>query len=207
MKAPLEVQHGSLHNTLLGASRSGNNGIRSIPGLMLGMLREDGWRDMVRPLDGKRFTNETIEQWVLGPAWAGLYFKNWDQLYAILDRDHEVGQRVKAMLVERGAPANGLAQDVRPVVKNGEVGKGRPNRFDVIKPNQGGTSEAYLIARLKRDMPDLAQEVIAGRLSAHAAAVQAGIKRATWTAPQDVDALAQALERRYPGYRFVRVEG
>jgi hypothetical protein len=143
---------------------------------------------------------------VLGPAWAGLYFKNWDQLYAILDRDHGVGQRVKAMLVERGAPANGLAMDVRPVVVHGSNQHNRSG-VDVVKSSsQGGNSESYLVGRLKRDHEDLAQEVIEGRLSAHAAAVQAGIKRATWTAPQDVDALAQALERRYPG-TFVKVQG
>jgi hypothetical protein len=62
------------------------------------------------------------------------------------------------------------------------------------------------VARLKRDHPALAEEVIAGRLSAHAAAVQAGFRKPTWTAPADPERLAAAVERRFPGWRLVRVD-
>ncbi len=41
------------------------------------------------------------------------------------------------------------------------------------------------IRRLKRDHPELAQQVIEGALSAHAAAVQAGFRRATKSIPID----------------------
>jgi hypothetical protein len=96
------------------------------------------------------------------------------------------------MLVELGAPANGLAMDA-PIAR---AKAGRPNNADVVTITDRGNSESYLVGRLKRDHPALADDVIAGRLSAHAAAVQAGIKKQTWTAPQDVDAFAKAIERR-----------
>lgn len=35
----------------------------------------------------------------------------------------------------------------------------------------------YVVARLKRDRPDLAQRVVAGELSANAAALEAGIRK------------------------------
>lgn len=44
------------------------------------------------------------------------------------------------------------------------------------KPEQG-TSAAYAITRLAKARPDLHQRVIAGELSPHAAAVQAGFRR------------------------------
>jgi hypothetical protein len=59
------------------------------------------------------------------------------------------------------------------------------------------------LRRLKRDNPELAAEVIAGRISAHAAAVQAGIRKATWTAPADPERLAAAVEKRFPALRLV----
>jgi hypothetical protein len=50
---------------------------------------------------------------------------------------------------------------------------------DKVEP-QYGTSATYLIARLDRDAPELAERVRSGELSAHAAAIEAGFrKRAT----------------------------
>ncbi len=64
-----------------------------------------------------------------------------------------------------------------------QLGKhGGDRRSDAVK-DQGcnatlkrGT-RAYTLARLKRDRPDLAQKVIDGELSAHAAAIKAGFRK------------------------------
>ena len=40
-----------------------------------------------------------------------------------------------------------------------------------------GTSEAYIISRLKRDNPELAQKVLAGELSPHQASIKTGIRK------------------------------
>jgi hypothetical protein len=56
-----EVISGSAHNALLGAARDSTNGFRVVPGLMLSLLRDDGWRHLVRPIDGKEFVNDTVE--------------------------------------------------------------------------------------------------------------------------------------------------
>lgn len=75
---------------------------------------------------------------------------------------------------------------------------GNTNSFDEAN------TATYVLRRLKRDNPELAEQVVAGALSAHAAAVQAGIRRPTWTAPADPERLAEAVERRFPGWRMVR---
>ena len=127
---------------------------------------------MVRPLDGREFVNETVEQWVMGEPWAGLHFPSWDSLYAMLDRsDH--GAECKELLVALGAPANGAAADARPVRK--EIG--RPKKGEQCTPLKKGNSTGRLVGRLKRGHPELAEEVIAGRMSAHAAAIAAGIRK------------------------------
>jgi hypothetical protein len=202
MKLPLEVVAGSVHNELLGASSDSNNGFRVVPGLMVSLLRDEGWRHLVRPIDSREFFNETVEQWVLGPPWAGLHFPSWDALYAMLDRS-EHGQECRERLIALGAPANGGAADAAQPAVRGAVGRGR-GRSSNGQPNSGGNSVDRLAGRLKRDNPDLAADVIAGRISAHAAAVQAGIRKPTWTAPADPERLAQAIEKRFPGWRLVR---
>ncbi len=169
-----------------------------MPGLMLSLLRDDGWRRLVRPIDGKEFVNDTVEQWVRGEPWAGLHFPSWDALYAMLDRS-EHGPECRERLIALGAPANGAAADARPVAKSGRPEKG--TKF--VPLSKGGTDR--VVARLKHEHETLAEDVIAGRISAHAAAVQAGFRKPTWTAPADPERLAAAVERRFPGWRLVRV--
>jgi len=51
-------------------------------------------------------------------------------------------------------------------------------RFSRSSNTTTGRGSSYLLARLKRDRPDLAQRVIDGNLSANAAAIEAGIRKA-----------------------------
>jgi hypothetical protein len=55
----------------------------------------------------------------------------------------------------------------------------------------------YVLARLERDNEPLAQAVIRGELSAHRAAVQAGIRKPSATFPLAPVAMAQAIGRRF----------
>ena len=58
---------------------------------------------------------------------------------------------------------------------------------------------------LAKKRPDLLEAVRSGIMSAHCAAVEAGIVKPTWSAPVDENDLERALAKRYPGRRFVRV--
>lgn len=79
------------------------------------------------------------------------------------------------------------------------------NNVTEVKERVTGNSRAYSIDRVKRDAPQFADAVLAGKMSPHAALVEAGIRRKTWTAPCDVDELAKAIERRYPGMALLRL--
>ena len=41
-------------------------------------------------------------------------------------------------------------------------------------------------------------------MKAHAAAIQAGFRRKTWTAPVDVEELVPVIAKRYPGWQLIR---
>jgi len=196
-----EVLSGSIHNRLLNASGDTIHGFRVVPGFMLAMLRDGGWRKLARPIDGKVFTNRSVEEWVLGKPWAGLHFPSWDALYAMLDRDPEDGTECKALLIENGAPANGAAADVRVMARHGGK-REQPNNVGLKYAND----LASTVARLKRDNPALAERVIRGELSANAAAIEAGFRKPTWTAPDDPERLAARVRQRYPGWTMVRVD-
>lgn len=60
------------------------------------------------------------------------------------------------------------------------------------------------ITRLKRDRPDLAAQVVAGTLTANAAAIKAGFRHATWSAPTEFESLRAAIERRFPGWKLTK---
>ena len=61
---------------------------------------------------------------------------------------------------------------------------------------QGGNSRDYILARLKRDRPDLAEKVMAGDMSAHAAAIEAGFKSKSYAIRlDDLEITAETLRR------------
>jgi hypothetical protein len=214
---PPEVEHGKTHGLMLNATRDTMNRLTTLPRLMVSMLREDGWRVLSRPIDGRVFKNETIDDWVLGEPWAGLHFPDWATAYALLERNLEVGPECIERLQKAGAPKPseveaGFKARVRARVPAMAESPGNPTGNNQHKRKDGNTSiprgrgsnSTNALRRLKRDRPELAAQVLAGELSAHAAAVQAGFRKSTWSAPTDVNELRVAIERRYPGYTIER---
>jgi hypothetical protein len=85
--------------------------------------------------------------------------------------------------------------------------------MQIAQTTQATRAEASGVSRrtqvtldaLARSRPDLLEAVRAGIMSAHCAAVEAGIVKPTWSAPVNEDDLERALAKRYPGWRIVRV--
>ena len=62
----------------------------------------------------------------------------------------------------------------------------------------------YILARLRRDEPEMAEKVMAGELSANAAAVQAGIRKRYVRIPAgDVEAAARKLREEFDLDRLI----
>jgi hypothetical protein len=90
-----------------------------------------------------------------------------------------------------------ISRNEKPLPRHGEIGGGH-SRVDNINSVSGGTSPVYALQRLKRDRPDIAEKVITGELSPHAAAVQAGFRKPTLSVPIDSPCSAvKALLRRF----------
>jgi hypothetical protein len=71
-----------------------------------------------------------------------------------------------------------------------------------------GNSETYIVRRLKRDRPDLAEQVLSGKTSAHAAGIAAGFIRRTATIPiDDPEAIARTLHRRLSADQLAELRG
>ena len=60
-----------------------------------------------------------------------------------------------------------------------------------------GTSRLRALRRLRAERQDLYERVLAGELSPHAAMLQAGLRRPTWTVPAEPAGLVEALRRHY----------
>lgn len=111
-----------------------------------------------------------------GKAWEVLGCDDYDQWC-----NEHLGKPVA--LVQAVRLANDK-QTVRELVEqqpalaaHGQIGRSR-NRVDNINSNKtpGGTDPAYLVSRLKRDRPDIAQRLADGEFrSVRAAAIEAGI--------------------------------
>ena len=121
------------------------------------------------------------------------------------------GQPYEAtVLIVEGLSDKALADRLKELAREsvGKATKHGTNQHsegghDNVMSSQGNAA-TYTLARLKRDHPDLAVRVVAGELTANAAAIQAGFRRKTWSAPDDPEQLAQAVAKRYPGWQLTK---
>jgi hypothetical protein len=104
--------------------------------------------------------------------------------------------------IEERLTAQELAQsdDVAPLAKRGRPAKGQeePGEKGSIRTISRGETAAYLVAKLKRDRPDIAKRLAAGEFrSARAAALAAGIIEPT----AELTKLLRAWKRASPAER------
>ena len=71
--------------------------------------------------------------------------------------------------------------------------KGNHSNGTVSKP---GNSETYILRRLKRDRPDLAELVLDGKVTARAAGIAAGFIKPNISVPLDPERLAPILRKK-----------
>lgn len=127
---------------------------------LLEILDNDLWRSFVVPVDREmKFDSFALF----------LEYVNTDpkELLAVLAAhdEQELAARVRSEL------GGELAE-------HGEIGGGH-SEGRVSDTNSARIPDAtYLVSRLKRDEPELAEQVLTGKISANAAAVQAGIRHA-----------------------------
>lgn len=154
------------------ALRRGGNALEDVPGLLKRVLAEESWREFVTPR-GELVRHERFVDFVTTAPTQGIGASP-DLVERIIERDNEALELFRGAMKEKPGP------------------KSR----DVITRTEHGTSRSYALQRLRKDAPALHAEVLAGRLSAHAAMVQAGFRPKTISVPVSrPDSLAAALRK------------
>lgn len=168
---------GGLVDALSSALDSGGHGLSNVPVLLKRLLAEEGWREF-ETVRGEVVRHERFEEFVAAPPLKGL------------------GAEIS--LIKRIVADDREAVDLLDRVLQRQVGRPRET-MDNINNSEGrpsGTSQARALRRLRKDAPELHAEVIAGRLSAHAAMVKAGFRTRTISVPvEHPDRVAAALRR------------
>jgi hypothetical protein len=163
-----------LVDALGSALRRGGNALDSVPDLLKRILREESWREFVTQR-GEHISHDRLADFVTEPPLRGIGTSK-DLVERLIEDDVEALAMWRAALKEKPGPK-----------------RSRNN----ITRSTSGTSKAYALERLARDAPSLHAEVAAGRLSAHAAMVQAGFRPPTFTVRADsAESVAATLKRR-----------
>lgn len=173
---PLRAR-GSSVAMLSDALRRGGSALESIPSQVKELLRTGGWQHFVTKL-GKEVHHERFADFLVTPPLAGLGATVETVRRLVVDDD-------EAVTLLDGAVRNSV---------------GRPRKGNnVIPSKRPGNTKEQALRRLRQDAPELHAEVIAGRLSAHAAAVRAGFRPRTFTVRADSpESIASTLRRQLP---------
>lgn len=168
----------------LGSSlRRTGNGLEAVPGLVKEVLREEAWREFVTPR-GELVRHERFVDFVTTPPTKGLG-ASVDLIKRLVEPDPEAaGLLERELEEEHGGDRRSLD------FKNNNV------HLESGAANPQGNSRSRALRKLRKDKPELHADVLAGRLSAHAAMVQAGFRPKTVSVPvSQPDSIAAALRR------------
>jgi len=169
-------------------SLSGSNvSLDDIPGLVIRIVDEDMWRKYAVPeREWEVAKFRSFEEFVTTPMPVGLGIS----ISALKDLCHRDLQ-AKAAIDEA------LKEDQPNGGDRRSVSFSLSNRQSESPPTGGGT-QTVALRRLRKDRPDLHAKVLAGEMSANAAAVEAGFRHRTLTVrADDPEQAARTLRRFY----------
>lgn len=174
-----QMKHNATLVDALGSSlRRGDRAIGTVPALVRRVLEEDAWRDF-ETSRGELVHHERFADFVTTAPLKGLG-ASVDLVRRIVKDDVETLDRLDQALKQGSRPG------------------ARTDLFDNVQEVKApdGNSESAALRRLRKDAPDLHGDVLAGRLSAHAAMVKAGFRPRTFTVRGDrPDSIAQTLRK------------
>jgi hypothetical protein len=171
-----DIANDNLVQALRGALGEGQEGLKRVPDLLRAVLKEDAWQERYDQLGRRPARFESFAAFVTRPPTEGLG-GDLAMVRRLIDDDPElVDLYTKALQRPPGRPNKTLENHER-----------------YRAPTNGKEAD---LRRLRKDRPDLHAQVLNGELSAHAAAVEAGFRRRTFSAPvDDPERIAAALRR------------
>jgi hypothetical protein len=168
-------QRATLVEALSSSLTHGGTALGTVPKALRRLLEEGAWREFVTSR-GEHVQHERFADFVTTRPLKGL------------GSDVDLVRRIVADDTE--------AFDLLDQALQNPVGSHRDSDNITISDTAGGrgASRQYALRRLRKDSPELHSDVLAGRLSAHAAMVQAGFRPKTLSVPVTrPEAVAKAL--------------
>jgi hypothetical protein len=153
-------QRATLVEALSSSLEHGGTALGTVPKALRRLLEEEAWREFTTSR-GEHVTYKRFADFVITPPLKGL------------------GSDVA--LVQRIVADDKEAFDLLDQALQNPVGTNVP--VNNINTRPQGTSQGQALRRLRKDAPELHAEVLAGRLSAHGAMVEAGYRPKTVTVP------------------------
>lgn len=186
-------RNANLVEALGSALREGGHAVGTVPGLIHRVLEEGSWQEFVTQR-GEHVCHERFADFVTAPPLRGI-----GGSVSLIRR--LIGDKPEAVALLEQA----LQEGSRPGFRSDLVA----NRNEVVggAARPTGTTREYALRRLRRDSPDLHAAVVAGRLSAHAAMVEAGFRPETFTvrSSSPPDKIVDVLRRKLPADTLAEV--
>lgn len=167
------------------ALKSGENNLRSAPGLLLRLIDENMWqRRMMKTGQVVEFTR--FVDFVTSKPLEGLG-EDLESIKRICRDDPAALNAIDKVTVgEAGAPkGNDNAKTNRSI---STVCQKEPLR---------GTTSQYALRKLRKDAPELHQQVLDGKLSPHKAMIEAGFRKQTFSVTKDINSAARFLAENF----------
>ena len=183
MPADPLLDNGQTVEALADALRSGKSGLVNVPGLVKVVIRDRCWAERAVGADHRRVAYQDFVRFVTDPPLEGLGTD-------IQTLERLCADDVEAIRLLAEAKAIGPGQGYRSDL--------RSNRTEVEYPKaERGTTAEYAIRLLANQFPELYEEVKAGRMSPHKAAVQAGIRKKTVTVEAGTFGFARYIKKHF----------
>jgi hypothetical protein len=157
------------------ACRRGEGGLKSVPGLLLRIINEGLWKKRKIKQTKEIVEFDKFEDFVTGMPPEGLG-ENPETLKNLC-RDNEEAMRAlqQELGKELGSPG-GVNNPEGLGGKSGKVKDCQPYNVSLSKESKHGNKSDYLLARIKRDAPEIAEDYFNGKFpSVRQAAIAAGI--------------------------------
>lgn len=169
------------------AHHDARNLFNVFPSAIKTIINRQLWADRTDK-DGQPFTS--FQAFVEHRMWQGLEL-TMPRLIRYCEDDAEAVRLIRAEMPQVGEHGNG-------------PGRGNKRPDNIMSFNNYGTSAAHALARLKRDRPDLAKDVIDGTMSPNAAAIKAGFRKRKVQVEPTPEAVQRMLDKYLPGYTIVQ---
>jgi hypothetical protein len=159
-------EKGSLVQSLWSAVGDASGSLANVPGLVRRVLETEAWRERVQR--GKTYTHPTFLSFITTKPLAGC---GWPP------------EKIEVLLKDE--------PETLALFRAATVGRKGAHHDNVMMKAPQGNSRAYTLDRLKRERPDLFAKVTAGKLSANAAAIEAGFRKV----PQPIEKARKLLPK------------